>query len=75
MEAFLDPLIWSGAAATLFGIAALIWCIATVLRARRARLADDELRDRLRRVLPVNLAALFLSVIGLMMVVVGVLLG
>lgn len=68
----MDLLIWSGAATTLAGLAALVWCIVAVIRARRGQLTDDELRGRLRRVLPVNLAALFLSVIGLMMVVVGI---
>ena len=71
----MDLLIWSGAAATMIGIAVLIWCIASVLRARRSELADAELREHLRRLLPVNLGALFLSMIGLMLVVVGVLLG
>jgi len=72
MEASLDLLIWSGAATTLAGIATLVWCIVTVLRARRADLSDEEIRGHLRRVLPINLAALFLSAIGLMMAVVGV---
>ncbi len=71
----MELLIWSGAATTLIGIAVLIWCIATVLGARRTAVTDAELRERLRRVLPVNLGALFCSVIGLILVVVGVLLG
>jgi len=65
-------LIWIGAATTLAGIAALIWCIGMVLRARRDAPSDAELRERLRRALPVNIGALFLSVIGLMLVIVGV---
>jgi len=68
-------LIWIGAALTLTGFAGIIWSIAAVMRARRAGLDDAALRLRLQRVLPVNIGALFLSVLGLMMVVVGVMLG
>lgn len=65
-------LIWGGALVTLAGFAGIVWSIYAVVRARRAGLQDAALRDRLNRVLPVNLGALLLSVIGLMMVVVGV---
>ena len=70
-----DVIIWAGAALSLMGLAGIIWCILRVSRARRAKLGDDEMRAVVAAVLPVNLAALFLSVIGLMLVVVGVLLG
>ena len=71
----MDWLIWSGTAVSLLGLAGLIWCILTVMRARKASLPDEEMRAKLQGVLPLNLGALFLSVIGLMMVVVGILLG
>jgi len=71
----MDWLIWSGAAVSALGLFGLIWCIGTVVKARRANLTEDEMRDRIQQVLPLNLGALFLSVIGLMMVVVGILLG
>ena len=67
-----DFLIWGGAAVSLLGLAGLIWCIVYVARGRRARLPDDEMRALLKRALPLNLAALFLSVIGLMLVIVGI---
>lgn len=70
-----DILIWTGAAVSLLGLAGLIWCIVRVAKARRAKLADDEMRKVLSSVLPWNMAALFLSIIGLMLVVVGVILG
>ncbi|WP_296762933.1 hypothetical protein, partial [Sediminimonas sp.] len=57
------------------GLLGLVWCIVKVARARRAGLGDADLRAVVRSVLPVNLAALMLSVLGLMMVVVGILLG
>ena len=70
-----DWLIWGGAALTLAGVAALVWCILTVARARRAGLDDAALRERMRPVLAVNMAALALSMIGLLLVVTGIVLG
>ena len=70
-----DGLIWGGAALTLAGVAALVWCILTVARARKAGLEDAALRDRMRPVLAVNMAALALSMIGLLLVVTGIMLG
>ncbi len=70
-----DVIIWVGAALSLLGLAGIIWCIIRVSRARRAKLDDEGMRAVVAAVLPMNLGALFLSVIGLMLVVVGVLLG
>jgi len=70
-----ELLIWAGAAVSLLGLFGLIWCIVRVSRAKRANLGEDEMRALLQSVLPLNLGALFLSVIGLMMVVTGILLG
>jgi hypothetical protein len=52
----------------------MLWCISKVRNARKASLPDEELRLVMAQILPRNLAALFLSAIGLMMVVVGILL-
>ncbi len=68
----MEMLIWLGAAVTLVGLALLIWCILRVMKARRAGLSDDALRTELQRILPLNTGALFLSVIGLMLVVLGI---
>jgi hypothetical protein len=70
-----DVVIWSGAAISVLGLIGLIWCILRVSRAKRAKLNDDAMREVLRTALPLNLGALFLSVIGLMMVIVGIFLG
>ena len=70
----MDWLIWTGTVVTLAGLAALIWCILGVNRARKAGLPDAELRARLQRAVTLNLAALLLSALGLMMVVVGIIL-
>jgi len=71
----MDALIWGGAAMSLMGLAGLIWCIVTVWRARKAGQTDEELRLTMRRVVPVNTGALLLSILGLMVVVLGILLG
>lgn len=67
-----DLVIWTGAAISLLGLLGLIWCILSVSRAKRAKLDDDAMRKVLKSAIPLNLGALFLSVIGLMMVIVGI---
>jgi len=69
-----ELMIWGGVCLSLLGLAGLIWCIFRVARARRARLQDDALRAVIQSVLPINMAAMFLSVIGLMLVVIGIIL-
>lgn len=71
----MENLIWIGALVTLAGLAGLIYCVWVVAVARKAELDDAEMQKRLQKVVAVNMAALFLSAIGLMMVVVGILLG
>ena len=71
----MDGLIWGGAAISVIGLAGLLWCIFKVAAAKRAGLSDDDLRDAVKRVVPINMGALFLSVIGLMMVILGIFLG
>jgi len=68
-------LIWAGAAVSAIGLVGLIWCILKVARAKRAKLSDEDMRATLQAVMPMNLGALFLSVLGLMMVIVGIMLG
>ncbi|MFK7880631.1 hypothetical protein [Roseobacter sp.] len=68
----LDYLIWGGAFLSLIGLLGLMWCIIYVARARRAKLSDDAMRAKLQKALPMNLGALFLSVIGLMLVILGI---
>ncbi|MEM7090168.1 MAG: hypothetical protein AAF496_11385 [Pseudomonadota bacterium] len=63
---------WGGAALSLAGLVGLVWCILRVMKARSAGLSDDELRAAVQAVLPWNLASLFLSVIGLMLVILGI---
>ena len=67
-----DLLIWFGAFLSLVGLVGLIWCIVFVARARRAKLSEDALREKLRKALPLNLGSLFVSVLGLMLVILGI---
>lgn len=71
----MEWLIWLGAAVSMVGLAGLVWCILAVWRAKRADLPDAELRERVRRVIPLNMGALLLSVLGLVIVVLGIALG
>ena len=67
-----DLLIWGGALLSLAGLVGLVWCIVFVARARRARLSEDELKAKLQRALPMNLGSLFVSVIGLVLIILGI---
>lgn len=71
----MESLIWIGTAMSIAGLLGLFWCILRVWRARRSNLSDQDLRDAVRRVVPLNMGALFLSAIGLIMVIVGIMLG
>ena len=71
----MDYLIWVGAVVSLFGLAGIFYCIFLALKAKRANLSDDEMRSRLQRIVILNMAALLLSMVGLMMVATGIILG
>lgn len=71
----MEWLVWIGAIFTVVGLVGIVISAVLVARARKAAGTDDaDLRARLGKILPVNLGSLFLSVIGLMTVMVGVLL-
>lgn len=71
----MQNLIWIGAIVSLVGIAGLVWCVMIAVKAKREGLDEDAMKLRLQKVVAINMGALFLSAIGLMMVVVGILLG
>lgn len=71
----MDILIWTGAFISLLGLIGLLWCIYKVWQARKSGLTDEALRDAVRKIVPLNTGALFVSVIGLMIVIVGIMLG
>lgn len=68
----MEVLIYMGAALSLAGLAALFWCIVAAIRARRAGLDDAAMRARLQKLVALNLGALFASILGLMLIVVGI---
>lgn len=71
----MDILIGVGAVISLVGLGGIVASIFQVRRAKREAADDAELKALIQKALPMNLGGFFLSVIGLMCVVVGVLLG
>lgn len=70
----MEILIWVGSILSILGLIGLLWCIKTVIKAKKLADSDEELRTSLQKVVPLNLAALFLSAIGLMLVILGIML-
>jgi len=52
----------------------LIYCILKAFRAKKSGLKGEELSEQLKKLVLVNLISLFLSAIGLGLVIVGILL-
>ena len=70
----MELLIWIGSILSILGLVGLFCCIKTVLKAKRSAVSDEELRSSLQKVVPLNMASLFLSAIGLMLVILGIML-
>ena len=68
----MEYLIWIGAGISIVGLVGILLSILRVAKAKRSNLSDEELRERMSKVLPLNLGSLFMSVIGLMMVILGI---
>ncbi len=68
-------LIWTGAAISAAGLCGLMWTIVVVARARGRGMDDTAMRAVVQKMIPVNMGALMLSVMGLMAVIVGISLG
>jgi len=66
-------LIWGGTAVSIIGLIGLLFSMYKVAFAKKNITSDEELRMSIRAVMPLNLASLFLSVLGLMSVTIGVL--
>ncbi len=71
----MEIVVWIGAGLSVLGLGGIIYSIVAVIRAKRAQRSDEELRACISKVLPINLVALLVSMIGLMAVIIGVLLG
>lgn len=70
----MELLVYIGTAFALIGLLGIGWSVIKVTRLRRAGLDDATMKERLQKVVPLNLGALMLSLLGLVLVVVGVLL-
>lgn len=70
----MEILIWIGSILSILGLIGLLRCIKTVIKAKKLADSDEELRTSLQKVVPLNMAALFLSAIGLMLVILGIML-
>ncbi|MGJ8585612.1 MAG: hypothetical protein ACSHXD_16085 [Marinosulfonomonas sp.] len=68
-------IIWPGAVVALLGVAGLVYCILSAAKIRKQELEEEEMKARLQKLVAMNLGALFVSTIGLMLVIVGILLG
>jgi hypothetical protein len=66
-------LIWGGALLSLFGLIGLLFSMYKVAKAKKNNTSDQELRDSIKAAMPLNLASLFVSVLGLMSVIIGIL--
>ena len=68
----MDFLIWGGAVVSFSGLVGLVWCIVKARQAKNAANTEEELNTEIRKLVPWNMGALFLSTIGLMIVIVGI---
>lgn len=71
----MEIVVWIGTVLSALGLVGIVYSIVAVARAKRANLADEDLRARISTILPINLGALFVSMIGLMAVIIGVMFG
>jgi len=70
----MEILIYIGATTSAVGLIGLLYCIFLALKAKRLTGDEEAMRAQLQKIVPLNMGALFLSILGLMMVVIGVLL-
>jgi hypothetical protein len=66
-------IIWFGALLSVLGLIGLLFSMYKVAKAKKNSTSDQELRASIKAAMPLNLASLFVSVLGLMSVIVGVL--
>ena len=68
----MEWIIWCGAALSILGLVGVIYCIVSAMKLRKRLGATEELRTALMKLLPVNLGALMLSILGLVAIVAGI---
>lgn len=67
-------MIWAGTALAVLGLLGILGCVVAVLKARRARLDDAQMKAKLQQVLAWNMGAFMAAAFGLVLVVVGIIL-
>ena len=70
----MDWFIIPGVIVTFIGLGLLFYTILRIMRAKKQRLSDDEMKVHLQSAIDWNLVAIGCSAIGLMMVVIGIML-
>ncbi|ARO14948.1 hypothetical protein BVG79_01604 [Ketogulonicigenium robustum] len=70
----MQTLIVAGAIVTVLGLAGIVWTLVTILGAKRRGLSPEALQNAIQKVAPINLGALFVSFLGLIMLVAGLIL-
>lgn len=68
----MDFLIWGGTFISFIGLLGLIGCIIKARQAKNATMTEEDLNAEIRKLIPWNMGALFLSTIGLMIVIIGI---
>ena len=67
----MEFLVFPGVAIVALGLGGLAYCILSANSLRKQSLDTEEMTRRLQRLIPINLASVFVCAIGLMMVVMG----
>ena len=67
----MDWLVIPGVIVTLLGVCGLAYCIFRANQLRTSGMEGDPLAQELQKLIPINLASVFLGAIGLAMVLVG----
>ncbi|MGH1369468.1 MAG: hypothetical protein ACRBCL_12720 [Maritimibacter sp.] len=70
----MEWLIIVGAVLSIIGLIGLLMSALRVVKAKRAGLSDEALKDAVQKAMVLNMGALMLSAFGLVMVIVGVIL-
>ncbi len=70
----MEWLIYIGAVVAALGLVGLVVSMLRVIKAKRAGLDDEALKQAVAAAIPLNMGAFALSAVGLMMVVVGIIL-
>ncbi|MBC6443293.1 MAG: hypothetical protein GDA53_09330 [Rhodobacteraceae bacterium] len=67
----MDRLVACGVIVTLIGVAGLAWCILRAMGLRKSGLQGKPLADGLQKLIPINMASVLVSMVGLALVLIG----